>query len=239
MKKILVLLVVSVIGGPLFAQSPSNMDDIKEALSVLIEKTEQYKAEKENAPVIKMGKNEFQLERALKEEPDGKEMWTYYYVPVNQPLTYKLDTKFESADNDAMYKVLGRANSLLIVGPQMWRVVDFEVSGVEIVIYADNRFEQIKQDWERRFTKECVYSSEKPQDNALKVAGLWQTPAKAYLLADGRTAVVYVEASAAKYGPYKRACSKWHLDALFKDQPQFQKVNADGFIKEEKGIPHQ
>jgi len=239
MKKILVLLSVVFIGAPLFAQSPNNMQDIREALSILIEKTEQYKAEKENAPVIKMGKNEFQLERALKEEPDGKEMWTYYYTPVKKPLTYTLDTEFESFADGAPYTVLGRGNSLLIVGPRHWRAVDFEVSGVEIVIYADNRFEQIKQDWERRFTKECVYSSEKPQDNALKVAGLWHTPAKAYLLADGRTAVVYVEAAAAEYGPYKRACSKWHLDALFKDQPQFQKVNADGFVKQEKGIPHQ
>lgn len=236
MKKILVLLSVVFIGAPLFAQSPSNMQDIKEALSVLIEKTEQYKTKKEQTPVIKMGKNEFQLARALKEEPDGQEVWTYYYTPVKKPLTYTLDTEFKSSADGAPYTVLGRGNSLLIVGPGHWRAVDFEVAGVEIVVYPDNRLEQIKQDWEKAFGQACVYTSEKPQGNAKAVAGLWHTPAKAYLLADGRTAVVYVEAAAAEYGPYKRACSKWHLDALFKDQPQLHKLNAYGFVKEEKDI---
>ena len=57
------------------------------------------------------------------------------------------------------------------------------------------------------------------------------TPTKAYLLADGRTAVVSVYA-ASVYGPYKRACSKWGTDRLFDGQPQLLKMNVQNFPKQ-------
>lgn len=251
MKKIVVLLLIAFASTALFAQETKKVRSVPEAAEIVkkyspvpVNEQKMKQAIKEaletvnesafaqkgvEYPTITMGKNKFVIDRVLKEKVDGNQIWTYYYVPAEKPLTYKLDTVFTSGLPDADYTVTGRVNSLLIVGPRTWRNVDFEVAGIEIVIYENNVFHKIKSEWTLQFSEDCVYYGDKKHGNVERVAGLWHTPTKAYLFEGGRTAVVYVDAAAKKYGPYKRECNKWNLDALFKAQPEFNKINIFSF----------
>jgi len=274
MKKIIVLLVAVFVSGPLFAQTPGgDMRDIREAIELLkqqheikvneqklqkaLEEAEEavhksegksmIKTPQEQFPTITMGKNKFVIEKAFKEDTTaGRAVWTYYYVPAKKPLVYDLDVIFSSGLPDADYYVTGRSNSLLVIGPLMWRKVGFEVSGIEINIYDDDRFERIREDWKTSFGEDCVFEAEKTisrdivdcvicvfnRKQHLQSASLYHTPTSVYALEDGRTAVVSVYATS-DYGPYKRKCSKWGMDVLFNSQPQFKKLKADAFPKME------
>ena len=185
------------------------------------------------SPKIKIGKHEFTITKFFKErDKDGKEVWSYFYSPANGPVVFEELVEFDSAINHQKYKVISPSNINRFIGPIHTRYVDFEVSGIEINIYEDDRFDAIVSDWENSFGKGCVGRNGSGKANwfsctrdigKTKEAGLLHTPTKIYALEDGRTVVVYVYASS-EYGPYKQGCSTTNAGRIFSRQPELNKI---------------
>lgn len=249
MKKIMLLLLSVLIAAPLFAQSPSNMRDIREAIEILSQQrvnkqklqqalkeaeevTNARRSAAETAPKIKVGKYRFILEKSLKEQTkEGTDVWTYYYVPL-KPAVFSELVSFVSPKQGADYRVISHNNLHHLVGPINMRQIDFEVSGVEINVYKDNRFNRIVNGWKKQFGEGCVDEnvnnfilnllacvSCNRQEQQSTEAALLHTPTKAYLLSDGSTAVVSVYASS-EVGPYRQACGRYNNGSVFNNQPE-------------------
>ena len=260
MKKIIVLLLLIAGAMPVCAQSRDAEAGVHEAIALIFGNKENKKLSQkieqtvvdvqavqdaQKGPVVKMDKSEFYtVQEPMVVYEEGQKVYERYsFLPNGKPLIYKEIVSFTSSLPEADYEVIDRARASGLVGPLSWREVDFEVTGIEVIVYEKDRFDEIVKLWKGGFGKECVYETMEKinapatQDHSTyfdennlpnNVAGIWKTPTKVYRLPDGKTVVVKVFADS-KYGPYKRACSRWGQGVLFKHQPQINQIGVVNF----------
>ena len=222
MKRVLMAVVLCVVGGSVYAQSPSADYIGRHGAEIDQAKLEKVLDRKTALSALKVGKYLFTLRPETTAEEQNGNIHTYLYRPEGVAAFQEAVNRGVKNERPKLISHAAAVNRLL--GPFNWTFEDYEISEIEITIYPDDHLFSLAQNWTEQFGKECVAIHRRPLSRPIDLVEMRHTPTSAFVTKEGETVVISAYASSKEFGPYRRECRPYAAGALYEE---FQKTTRE------------